>query len=151
MSLFGEGIRRGALPPGSGGREVVGELEKTRAPWGLQLRPLRVGMGILGDIDGTPVEEEEQPLGTNTTPWETSSSEQESSEDGEESVSQNKRIVTKRLGNVMKHVKHPVEKTLPTPCFIWLQALVWAWPPYVNMVAKTHLIETFIFLMRVPA
>lgn len=84
-SLFGEGIRRGALPPGSGGREFVGELENTRAPRGLQLRLPRVGMGIPGDAEVTPGEEDEQPLGTNTTLWETSSSEQESSEDGEES------------------------------------------------------------------
>lgn len=108
-------------------------------------------MGIPGDTEVTPEAEGEQPLGTNTTLWETSSSEQESSEDGEECVSQNERIVTKDLGNVMKHVKPCVEKTLPAPCFIWLHALVWAWPPYVNTVAETHLIETLIFLMHVPA
>lgn len=51
-------------------------------------------MGILGDIEGTTVEEGGHPLGTNTT-WETSSSEQESSEERVQSVRQNKRIVTK--------------------------------------------------------
>lgn len=116
-SLFGEGIRRSALPPGSGGREVVGELENTSAPRGLQLRLLRAGMGILGDTEVTPGEEDEQPLGTSTTLWETSSSELESSEDGEKGVGQNKRIVIKGLGNVMKHVKHRVEKN-PSPLHV---------------------------------
>lgn len=85
MSCLGEGFRRGALPHGSGGREDVGELENTSVPWGLQLRPVCVGMGIQGDIDGTTVGEElgGHPRGTNTQ-WETSSS--ESSEDGEKSV-----------------------------------------------------------------
>lgn len=83
-SCFCEGFRRGALPHGSGGREDVGELENTSVPWGLQLILLCVGMGILGDIRGTTVGEEQgaHPLGTNTQ-WETSSSEKESSGDGE--------------------------------------------------------------------
>lgn len=38
VSLFGEGVRRGALPNGSGGRDEQGELENTSAPGGLQLR-----------------------------------------------------------------------------------------------------------------
>lgn len=82
MSCFGEGFRLGALPHGSGGREDVGELENTSVPWGLQLRLLCVGMGILGDKDRTTVGEEqgEQPLGT-IMQRETSSSEQPSSED----------------------------------------------------------------------
>lgn len=82
-SCLGEGFRRGALPNGSGGREDVGELENTSVPWGLQLC---IGMGILGDTDGTTVGRElgAHPLGTNTQ-WETSSS--ESSKNGEASVS----------------------------------------------------------------
>lgn len=82
-SFFGEGFRLGALPNGSGGREDVGELEKTSVPWGLHLRPLCAGMGILGDTEGTTVGDEmvEQPLGMSTTS-EKSSSEQEASVGG---------------------------------------------------------------------
>lgn len=82
-SFFGEGFRLGALPNGSGGREDDGELEKTSVPWGLHLRPLCVGMGILGDTEGTTVGDEmvEQPLGMSTTS-EKSSSEQEASVGG---------------------------------------------------------------------
>lgn len=52
-------------------------------PWGLQLRLLCVGMGILGDVNGTTEGEEqgEHPLGTNTQ-RETSLSEQELSVGG---------------------------------------------------------------------
>lgn len=85
-SCFCEGFRLGALPNGSGGREDVGELENTSVPWALQLALLCVGMGILGDTDGTKVGRErgEQPRGTSTQ-WETSSS--ESSGNREESLS----------------------------------------------------------------
>lgn len=85
MSFFGEGFRRGTLPHGRGGREDVGELENTSVPWGLQLRLLCVGMGILGDTDGIMLAGEpgEHPRGTSTQ-WETSSSEQKPSEDAED-------------------------------------------------------------------
>lgn len=93
-SCLCEGFRRGALPHGSGGREDDGEPEKTTEPWGLQL----VGMGILGDRDGTTLDEEqgEHPLGTSTQ-WETSSSESSEDESEEESVSFN----TKRIMHEM--------------------------------------------------
>lgn len=66
VSFLGEGFRRGALPKGSGGREVDGELEKITEPWGLQLIPL--GMGILGEKDGTTLAGEQgaHPLGIST-------------------------------------------------------------------------------------
>lgn len=81
-SCFGEGCRRAPLPHGSGGREDVGELENTSEPWGLQLARLDLGIGMLGDTDGTAAgrEQGEHPLATNTQ-WETSSS--ESSGNGE--------------------------------------------------------------------
>lgn len=60
-SLFGERFRLGALPNGSGGSEEPGEQENTSDPEGLQLGPLHVGMGILGDVDST--EGVEHPLG----------------------------------------------------------------------------------------
>lgn len=74
-SCLGEGFRRGALPKGSGGREIEGELEKTTEPWGLQLRPL--GMGMLGETHGTTLAGEQggHPLGISTQSG-TSSSEQ---------------------------------------------------------------------------
>lgn len=87
MSCFCEGLRRGTLPHGRGGRQEEGELENTSVPLGLQLRLLCEGMFILGDTHGTTVGEElgGHPLGTNTQ-WETSSSELVSSEEGGERV-----------------------------------------------------------------
>lgn len=82
-SFFGERFRLCALPRGSGGREDVGELENTSIPWEPQPRPLCVGMGMLGDTEGTRLRDEtvEQPLGMSTTS-ETSSSEHEASVGG---------------------------------------------------------------------
>lgn len=80
-SLLDERFRLGELPNGSGGREEQGELEKTSVPGGLRLRPPGVGMGMLGDVDGT-TEGVEHPLGISML-WR-SSSEQQSSEEGEE-------------------------------------------------------------------
>lgn len=87
MSCLCEGLRRGTLPHGRGGRQEEGELENTSVPLGLQLRLFCEGMFILGDTHCTTVGEELEghPLETNTH-WETSSSELESSEEGEESV-----------------------------------------------------------------
>lgn len=81
-SCFGEGFRLGELPQGSGGKDDVGEQEKTSAPLGLQLRLLCAGIGILGD--GTTVGKglAEHPLETNTQ-WEMSS------EDEQEGVRKN--------------------------------------------------------------
>lgn len=73
-SLFGERFRLGALPNGSGGREQPGELENTSVPGGLQLGPLRVGMGILGDVDGI-TDGVEHPLGISML-WRSSSGQQ---------------------------------------------------------------------------
>lgn len=89
-SLFDERIRLGALPHGSGGRDEQGELEKTSVPGGLQLRPPRGGMGMLGDVDGI-AEGVEHPLGTSVL-WR-SSSEQQSSGGREESVSKHKLVL----------------------------------------------------------
>lgn len=92
----------GTLPHGSGGREDVGEVENTSEPWGLQLRLPCVGMGILGDMDGSTVgdELEEIPLGTSTQ-LEISSFEQNASEGREESV-KNISVNTCRLCNWWK-------------------------------------------------
>lgn len=89
-SPFAVGFRLGALPHGSGGREEQGELENTSVPGGLQLRPLRVGMGILGDVHGI-TERVEQPLGTSML-WRSLSG-QQWSEDREESISKNKFVL----------------------------------------------------------
>lgn len=80
VSFLGEGFCRGTLRHGSGGRDDVGELEKTTVPWGLQLRLLCAGMGILGDRNGTTEGEGQggHPLGTSIQ-LETSSSEEDSS------------------------------------------------------------------------
>lgn len=89
VSLFDKRFRLGALPNGSGGREEQGELENTSIPGGLKLRPLCIGMGILGDVDGI-TEGVEHPLGISML-WR-SWSEQQSSGDREESVSKNKLV-----------------------------------------------------------
>lgn len=90
MSCFGEGILRGALPQGSGGREDEGELEKTSVPWGLQLC---AGMGTLGETHETTVGEEQgaHPLETNT--------QREMSRSGEESSEDEEKCVGKILGS----------------------------------------------------
>lgn len=64
-SCLDEGIRRGALPNGNGGREKEGDTETPCMPLVLKLRLLGVGMGIL--------ELGEHPRGTRIQ-WETSSS-----------------------------------------------------------------------------
>jgi len=83
-SGLGDAVRRAALPHGSGGSEAVGELENTRAPWGLQLTLPYEGKGRPGDTEGIPMgsEQGEHPLGTSMQ-WETSS---QASGHGEERV-----------------------------------------------------------------
>lgn len=85
---------------------------------------------MLGDKEGT-VMEGEHPLGTNTQ-LETSSSEQESS--------------VERKGSCCEACE-TLEKILPVLRFFWRLALVWAWPPHVNIVEETP----FSFLMQVTA
>lgn len=129
-SVFGEGTRRGALPPGSGGRVDEGELENTTVPLGLQLR----GAGVQGEMEGIEVAGE-QPLGTNTK-LETSSSEQESSVEKD-------RLVLRTMQNT--------RNSPPSSVFFLALHFALGSASVCKHSKKRRLCETFTFFMQVRA